>query len=477
MKLRKSKRFIYIAISCILLLSNTSTVFASQIDSTNDKTNEVQTTSEWPQAPSVTAESAIIMDASTGLVLYEKNSTETKYPASITKILTTLLAIENSSLSDTVTFSRDAVFGVDLDSSRVGIDVGEKLTMEDSLYAVMLASANEVSYAVAEHVAGSMEAFVDMMNAKAIELGCVNSNFTNPHGLHDTNHYTCAYDMALIAREAIKNTTFAKITGSRTYVIPPTNIQEESRPLANHHKFIKGDIRYEGATGGKTGYTSAAKYTLVTYAQRGDMELICVVMASDSVTSEYTDTAALLDYGFDNFSIYSISSSENEFLNEDSAFFTKYSTIFNAENTFLTTGEDGYVVLPNNANLSDAAKEIEYTELQELKEGDNVIGHVTYTYKDKIVGQTDIIYRNKDTDALPTKINTIIESSKPNPQSSDSTTKQRNLKPLIVGIIVAVIVLIILAYYFLIERPRIRRRKAYLKRRQAYKKRYDDYES
>lgn len=477
MKLRKSKRFLYIVISCILLLSNTTTVFASEIDSTNDTTNEVQTTSEWPQAPSVTAESAIIMDASTGLVLYEKNSTQAKYPASITKILTTLIAIENSSLSDTVTFSRDAVFGVDLDSSRVGIDVGEKLTMEDCLYAIMLGSANEVSYAVAEHVAGSMEAFVDMMNAKVAELGCINSNFANPHGLQDANHYTCAYDMALIAREAIKNTTFAKITGTRTYVIPPTNLQEEARPLANHHKFIKRDLQYEGVIGGKTGYTSAAKYTLVTYAQRGDMELICVVMASDSVTTEYTDTAALLDYGFDNFSIYNISSSENEFLNEDSAFFTKYSTIFHPENTFLTTGEDGYVVLPNNANLNDATKKIEYTDLTELKEGDNVIGHITYTYKDKIVGQTDIIYRNVDTDTLPTKINTLIESSKPGQQASDSTTKQRNLKPFIISVIVAVIVILIFAYYVLIERPRIRRRRAYIKRRQAYKRRYNDYES
>ena len=474
MKLRKSKRFIYIVLSCILLLSNTTTAFATTTDSTNEDTNKVQATSEWPEAPGVTAESAIVMDASTGLILYEKNSTEAKYPASITKILTTLIAIENSLLSDTVTFSNDAIFGVDLDSSRVGIDVGEKISMEDALYAIMLASANEVSYAVAEHVAGSMEAFVDMMNAKAAELGCVNSHFSNPHGLQDTNHYTCSYDMALIAREAIKNTTFAKITGTRTYVIPPTNIQEESRPLANHHKFIKGDIRYEGAIGGKTGYTSSAKYTLVTYAQRGDMELICVVMASDSVTTQYTDTAALLDYGFDNFSIYNISSRENEFLNEDNSFFTKYSSIFNAENSFLTTGEDGYVVLPNNVDLSDATKEVTYTDLEELKEGDNVIGHVTYTYKDRTVGQTDIIYRNVSTDTLPTKINTIIESSRPNSWSSNSSN--RNLKPIIVVVIIVLLVLTGVGYYVFIARPRARRRKAYLKRRKAYKRQYNDFD-
>lgn len=473
MKRRKLKYIINMVLSCFLILSHISIVTASTLSSDGETSISKADTQTWPEAPSVTAESAVVMDASTGLVLYEKNSTEAKYPASITKILTSLIAIENSSLSDTVTFSRDAVFGVDLDSSRVGIDVGEKLSMEDCLYAIMLASANEVSYAVAEHVGGTLEAFVDLMNEKAKALGCVNTHFANPHGLQDPEHYTCAYDMALIAREAIKNTTFAKITQTRTYVIPPTNIQEQSRPIANHHKFIKGDIRYDGVTGGKTGYTSSAKYTLVTYAQRGDMKLLCVVMASESATTEYTDTSMLLDYGFESFSIYKISENSIGTTNDHNPFFTKYSTIFNSENEFLTTGEDGYVVLPNHVDLSLATKQIVYDTPKELMEGDNIIGHITYTYQNRIVGQTDIIYRNINTDTLPTKINTIIESNRNNSWSSSSSKNQGRILWYIFAFII-MIVAIISIYYFLVIRPRARRRRAYRRRRQAYKKRTRD---
>lgn len=472
MKLGKSKRLIYTFLSCFFILSNSATVLATSVDVSQQDTAINEVTPDLPAAPSVTAESAIIMEASTGLVLYEKNSTEAKYPASITKILTSLLAIENSSLSDTVTFSRDAIFGVDLDSSRIGIDVGEQLTMEESLYAIMLASANEVSYGVAEHVGGTLENFIAMMNAKAKELGCVNSNFANPHGLQDTNHYTCAYDMALISREAIKNTTFEQITGTRTFIIPPTNIQEEARPLANHHKFIKGDLFYEGAIGGKTGYTSSAKYTLVTYAKRGDMELICVVMASDSVNTQYSDTKSLLDYGFDNFSIYDISHQDNDLLSEDSPLFTQYSTIFNPNNALLSSGTNGYVVLPNNVDLSEATKEITYVPLDTLKEGDNVIGHIIYTYLGKTVGQTDIIYRNATTTVLPTKINSLIDSS-PSSSSSSRENFQMSTKVLIVVCIILTFSIGAFVYYLLFERPRRKRRRAYMQRRQAYKRKYN----
>ena len=474
MNYRKSKFYIYMILSIILLFCNLTTVLATTIETPiNDQNTSETIEHSLPKAPSVTAESAIIMEASTGLVLYEKNSKAAKYPASITKILTTLLAVENSSLNDTVTFSRDAVFGVDLDSSRIGIDVGEKLSMEDCLYGIMLASANEVSYAVAEHIAGSLEDFVAMMNERAQELGCVNSNFVNPHGLQDENHYTCAYDMALIAREAIRNTTFAKIAGTRTYTIPPTNIQEEARPLANHHKFIKRDYHYDGVIGGKTGYTAAAKYTLVTHAKRGDMELICVVMGSDSVATEYSDTAALLDYGFDNFSIYNISSNENDFFNEDSFLFSNYSSVFNPDNAFLSTGDDGFVVLPNNVSLNDATKKITYNDILEVVEGDNVIGQITYTYQDKVVGQTDIIYRNIQKNSLPTKINTIIESS-----LSEASSTQKEKNSVLVAILwIATILVALFGFYFIvIDGKRRKRRKAYKRRREAYKRKYSDYD-
>lgn len=470
MKKRKFKQSIFVFAICSLLFTNRSTVLATTIDSTDSKQPSATAPSNWPAAPKVTAESAIIMDASSGVILYEKNSKEAKYPASITKILTTLIAIENSSLSDTVTFSRDAVFGVDLDSSRIGIDVGEKLSMEDCLYGIMLASANEVSYAVAEHVGGTMEAFVELMNKKVAELGCVNTNFMNPHGLQNENHYTCAYDMALIAQEAIKNTTFKKITGTRSYVIDPTNIQKEARPLANHHKFIKRDILYPGAIGGKTGYTSSAKYTLVTYAERNDMQLICVVMGSDSVASEYTDTSSLLDYGFDNFTLHNISSSKNEFLHGNTQLFSKYSNLFNADNALLTTGDNGYVILPSNVSLDESVKTITYKPIEKLSEGDNVIGNIIYTYKDKVVGKTDIIFRHNTNESLPIKINTLTNSSL---LASFSYASIRSMNPFFL-ILMIIVFLIVIAFVFLyIRKKRIRHKRN--RKTTSYRNRYDYY--
>jgi len=472
MKLRYLKRSIYILTACFVL---TNTIAPSSVMAAPNETNtqkSEQTNESWPKGPSITAKTAIVMDASTGLVLYEKKSKEKMYPASITKIMTTLLAVENSNLSDTVTFSHDAIFNVDLDSSRIGINVGEQLSMEDCLYGIMLASANEVSYGVAEHVGGTMENFVNMMNQRAQELGAVNTHFANPHGLQNPDHYTCAYDMALIAREAIKNTTFQQITGTRTYVIPETNKTTETRPLANHHKFIKGDIRYEGAVGGKTGYTSTAKYTLVTYAKRGDMNLICVVMASDSVATEYSDTASLLDYGFNNFSIYSISSSDNALLTENNALFKKYSSIFNAENTFLTTGDDGYVVLPNNVSLDSATKEITYCNPKD-NSSNNVIGQIKYTYKGRTVGQTDIIYHNSQSEILPTMISSVVNSG--NHSSTTPTLRKFTFSLNIFIVILITFTILAICYILFIIRPRRKRRRDYQRRRQHYRRNYQNY--
>ena len=170
------------------------------------KPQVVQAADYWPEGPEVQSPSVILMEMSTGTVLYEKNSDERNYPASITKIMTTLLALENSDLNEVVTFSDDAINNTE--GSGIYRDYGEQMTMEQCLYAVMLNSANECAYAVAEHVGGTVENFVDMMNAKAKELGCTNTHFANPHGLQDENHYTTAHDMALIAQAAYQHETF-----------------------------------------------------------------------------------------------------------------------------------------------------------------------------------------------------------------------------------------------------------------------------
>lgn len=262
------------------------------------QTNEV---AGWPQGPAVWAESAVVMDLDCQTILYSKNMDATKYPASITKLMTTLLAIENSSPDERVTFSENAIYGIERDSSHIGIRVGEILSMEECLYGMMLESANEVCLAVAEHISGSVDAFVELMNQRAAQLGCTNTHFTNPNGLPDENHYTTAHDMALIARAVYSLPLFRQVCQTQTYVIPKTNMCGEERWLNNHHKMLpEGAYAYDGCTGGKTGFTQAALNTLVTFAERDGRRLVCVSLRTNGA-QVYTDTAAMLDYGFQNF--------------------------------------------------------------------------------------------------------------------------------------------------------------------------------
>lgn len=255
--------------------------------------------------PGVTARSAILMDAKSGEILYAKNIDAKRYPASITKIMTTLVAIENcESLYETLTYSEHAINSIEPGSSQIYILPGETLTLEESLYAIMLESANEACNGVAEHIGGSIEGFVDMMNEKAKELGCKNTHFMNPNGLHHDDHYVSARDMATITRAALANDTFRKIASTISYTIPSTNKQKDQRPLWNHHKQVKRTMfLYDGVEGGKTGFTVMARNTLVTWAERDGLELIAVVLKDDGY-EVYRDTIKLFDHGFKNFKTY-----------------------------------------------------------------------------------------------------------------------------------------------------------------------------
>lgn len=255
----------------------------------------------WPAAPPIYAESGILVDLDQGKILYSKNVNDIHYPASITKIMTAYLAAENCRMDEIVTFSQTAIDAIDWTSSNMGTLAGEELTMEQCMYGMMLQSANEVCCGVAEHVSGSIQGFVDLMNQKAAELGCRNTHFMNPNGLPDENHYTTAYDFALIAAAAFQNEVFRTIAGTTYYEIPPTNKYSEVRNLGNHHKMMlpSSEYYYEGILAGKTGYTLAALNTLVTFAQRNGKTLMCVTMRTEG-RQVYRDTASLFDYGFNN---------------------------------------------------------------------------------------------------------------------------------------------------------------------------------
>ena len=255
----------------------------------------------WPQGPQIEAEAAVLMDMVSGTILYSKNADKVEYPASITKIMTGLLGCESLNPSDKFAMSETAAHGItDAQSSSIYADTGEEFTIEQALMAVMLQSANEMTLAIAEQTSGSVKKFVEQMNLKARQLGCTNTHFNNPNGLPDERHYTTANDMAKIARAAWNNRTFRKFVTTGYYEIPPTNKFAETRYLLNHHKMMSGrDYAYDGVLGGKTGYTDAAGATLITYAKRGNMTLVAVVM--NSVNGAWADTKSLLDYGFDNF--------------------------------------------------------------------------------------------------------------------------------------------------------------------------------
>ncbi len=264
------------------------------------ETNEI---AGWPEGPMVQAAGAIVMDLDTDTVLYGKNLDSVYYPASTTKIMTTLLVLENcDDLDETFTCGPE-VWDIESDSTNLGIQEGEELTVRQALYGVMLESANDLANAVGVYVAGSLSGFVDMMNERAAQLGCTHTHFANPSGLTDEQHYTTARDLAKIAQAAYAREDFREITSTTEYVIPVTNVTDEERGFLNHQRLLRTDSDYyqSWCTGGKTGYTNAAWNTLVTYAEKDGDRLVCVLLRENGADKAYTETTALINYGFDNF--------------------------------------------------------------------------------------------------------------------------------------------------------------------------------
>ncbi len=364
-----------------------------------------QAAAKWPKGPdkgSLSSASAIVMELSTGTVLYSKNIHKKHYPASITKIMTSLLTLENSSPSDVVTFTEAEAHGIETGSSSMYCVPGEKFTIEQVLYGIMLQSANEMCLVAADHVAGSVDKFVEMMNQRVAQLGLKDTHFMNPNGLHNDDHYTSAYDMACIAREAWKNPSFQKICGTRTYQVKSTNKRKASEilggQLLNHHQMINGyetSSRYEKdyVIGGKTGYTSMAHSTLVTFAEKDGMQLVSVIMKGNSPKqgepNEYTDTTRILDYAFEKFSKHAVNG-ENSDVNEN--LFNTFDSYFNADQSPLRLSAESAVILPKGVALRKAKQQIQYDNSAKLQDGENVIGTVKYTYDGRMVGSTDIIY-------------------------------------------------------------------------------------
>ena len=304
--------------------------------------------------PKIHGKSGIVIDAKSGKILYEKKIDDKHYPASITKILTTLVAIENNKdLYEEVTFSDYAVNSIEPGSTHIGIKAGEKIPLIDVLNAIMLESANEACNGAAEHTSGSTAKFVELMNKKVKELGCTGSHFVTPNGLHNDQHYVTARDMAKISKAALENETFRNIACKANYYIAPTNKDKHGKELWNHHKMVKRTMYvYDGVEGGKTGYTTKAGGTLVTFAKRGDQELIVVDLCAHGYEL-YEDTIKMLNYGFDNYQTIAPFKTMDTVLGDDAYGFLKTGNTLSPYKIPLKHLDDVTVMLEKNQSASN----------------------------------------------------------------------------------------------------------------------------
>ena len=364
------------------------------------QSNEV---ANWPTGPVVSAESAILMDADTGAILYAKNIHQQEYPASTTKILTTLIASERCSMDEIVDFSYDAVHDIDPGSNHIAIDPGEQLTMEECLNAILIRSANEVSFAVAEHISGTTwQDFAPIMNERAKELGCVDSNFVNPNGLPNEDHYTSAYDLAMIGRAFFANEALCKMTMTHMLHILPSERQPDDIMEVNKMELIPGGkYAYPYLVGCKTGYTDVARSTLVSCAEKDGMKLICVVMKEES-PEQFNDTVRLFDYGFKNFTVTNVAENETRYNIDETEFFHTSYDIFGNSSPILSLNKDSYLILPKTVSFQELTSEISYDV-----SGENEVAAINYYYEDAYVGTASVdlakatAYSSYDFDSAP----------------------------------------------------------------------------
>lgn len=340
----------------------------------------------WPLGPAIGAQAAILMDANTGSILYAKNIHEQLYPASITKLLTTYIAIEECELDEMVTFSEDAVYSIKWwEDANMGVYAGSSLTMEEVLYGILVGSANEAAYAVAEHISGNLENFATLMNKTAKELGCKNSNFITPNGIHDENHYTSAYDMALIAKAFFANDTLAKMSSTSRFDVPVTETQTREGLILNAKSLLLPGktYAYEPLIGTKTGYTDYARQTLVSCAEKNGMKLICVILKEEA-PAQYTDTIELFNYGFENFSSFHLDEVTTQY-SIDNHFFTTDIDLLGSSKTILSLDKEDYIILPNTISFEELTSKVSYEDANESS-----VACINYYYKNYLLGKIDV---------------------------------------------------------------------------------------
>ena len=385
------KSFFSNLIVCLLLLLSLNIVFSSFVNADEESLTDIS------------SPSALLMDYSSGKILYEKNINEKRYPASLTKIMTAIIVLENCELSDTATVSYDAVMSLSSGYVTANLQVGEELTVEQLLYVLMVGSSNDAAIVLAEHVSGSVENFATLMNEKAKELGCTSTNFVNPNGAHDENHYSTAYDLALIAKYAMQNDTFRTLVSTTFYTLPTTNkYDREDRIFRTTNSLLQLDnsdradnYYYKYATGIKTGFTTPAGNCLIASANKNNLELITVVLGAgqtkDGLSQRYLDTLSLFDYGYSTYILKEVINSGGivQTLNVKNA--TR-----NTKKLDAVVEHDIYALMKQADKDSTVLPEIKLNDNLKapIKKGD-IIGSVTYTvegieYTENLLANSDV---------------------------------------------------------------------------------------
>ena len=424
--------------SCGLFLVQTLTVLAEPSETEQrleaQRAMEIQSNQveNWPRGPVVSAEAAILMEAETGTILYAKNIHQQEYPASTTKILTSLIAIEQCSMDDIIPITQEAVSDTPRDSNHIALDAGEALTFEQCLNAILIRSANEAAYALGAYIAGgSWHDFADIMNERAEELGCLNSHFVNPNGLPDEDHYTTAYDLAMIGRSFFSNEMLCQITLTRRLEIPASNLQPDNILELNSMQIIPGGkYEYQYLIGCKTGYTNTARSCLVSAAERDGMKLICVVLR-DETPYQYEDTISLFEYGFNNFEKVNVSQTETKYDIENTGLFYSGNDIFGSSSPILSLNKFDYIILPRTATFDDLDSTISYDNV-----GSNQAAVITYTYHGAEIGSVRVNFTvNQSGNHLFDTEDE--ENSDEVPENSDSPVIYVNVIRVLIGMAVA----------------------------------------
>lgn len=397
------KRFLLILFIILTTLNTYSFVIAEEIININNSvdTSEASANSNGSaetnisdegtaitsNIPSTYSPATLLMDLDSGQILYSKNANTKMYPASTTKIMTAILTIENCDLSDIAVASHNAIYSVPAGYSHANIQEGEELTIEQLLNVLLIPSANDAAFVLAEHIAGSVEAFSDMMNAKAAEIGCKNTHFVNPNGIHNEDHYSTAYDLALIGKYAMQYETFRDIASKTSCSLPATNkYPREDRLFNTTNELLKvnyskaaNNYYYPYATAGKTGYTDAAKNCIVATAKKDDMSLLVVVLhgerTEDGLSQRALDCKTLFEYGFNNFK-HEVIAHKGDIAKQVSI----SGGTNDSKDLDLVYSEDITALVPSNYDITSATPNIKLTEnmYAPISEGTN-LGSITFS--------------------------------------------------------------------------------------------------